>query len=213
MGAALLAGACGGGDGDAVTILAASSLTDAFEELAERHEGDEALAHGSSGALATQLREGAPGDVFASADDVAIAGFDGAEVFATNRLAILVPEGNPAGIGSVEDLAGVRLALCGPEAPCGRYAAEAFAAAGMDVPPASREENARGVAQKVAAGEADAGIAYVTDAGPGTDVVVVDGIEPTYLIVALTAAGEPFVDLVLSEEGLAVLADHGFGPP
>ena len=210
--AALLLASCGSGDADGITVLAASSLTDAFDELADLHDGDEALVLGSSGALATQVAEGAPADVFASADEVAMAGIEGARVFATNRLVILVPEGNPDGIRGLDDLGdGVRLALCGPDAPCGRYAAEAFAAAGLDVPPASREEGARGVAQKVANGEADAGIAYATDVVDGTEAVEVPGVEATYVIAALTDEGEAFVDLVLADEGQAVLAAHGFG--
>lgn len=208
----VLAG-CGGGD-EGVTVLAASSLTDAFAELADLHDGDESLVYGGSGVLATQIVEGAPADVFASADAEAMAEVrrDGVAVFATNRLVILVPPGNPRGVDGVDDLAdGVRLALCGPEVPCGRYAAEAFADAGLDVPPASREENARGVVQKVANGEADAGIAYATDVADGTEAVEVPGVEATYVIAALTDDGEAFVDLVLSDEGQAVLEAHGFG--
>lgn len=209
---ALAAAGCGASD-DGVTVLAASSLTDAFDALAEVHEGDEALSYGGSGALATQIREGAPADVFASADEVAMEGFDGAEVFATNRLVILVPEGNPVGIRDVTQLARRRVALCGPDAPCGRYAAEAFRRAGVPVPAASREESARGVVQKVANGEADAGIAYATDVTEGVEAIDIPGVEPAYLIVALTEAGGPFVELVRSDEGRAVLREHGFGTP
>lgn len=210
--AAGLLASCGGGGGDGITVLAASSLTDVFAELGDLHDGHESLVHGGSGVLATQIGEGAPGDVFASADAEAMAAVDDdAVVFATNRLVILVPDGNPAGIDGVADLAGVRLALCGPDAPCGRYAAQAFAAAGLDVPAASREEGARGVVQKVAGGEADAGVAYATDVADGTEAIEVPGVEATYVIAALTDEGEAFVDLVLSDEGQAVLESHGFG--
>lgn len=211
--AALLLASCGGADGDGVTVLAASSLTDAFAELADRHGGEESLVFGGSGVLATQIGEGAPADVFASADTEAMAVVErDAAVFATNRLVILVPPGNPRGVAGVADLVnGVRLALCGPDAPCGRYAAEAFADAGLDVPAASREEGARGVVQKVANGEADAGIVYATDVADGTEAIEVPGVEATYVIAALTEEGEPFVDLVLSDAGQDVLASHGFG--
>jgi molybdate transport system substrate-binding protein len=206
------------GDDDGLVVLAASSLTDAFEEVVDRHEARHGvgatLVLGGSGALATQVREGAPADVFASADEVAMEGIDGAVPFATNRLVILVPEGNPRSITSLADLHGRRLAMCGPAAPCGRYADAAFDRAGVEVPPASREENARGVAQKVLAGEADAGLAYATDRVGGLDAgEVLPGVVPRYLIAALTDDGRAFVELVLGPEGQAALREHGFGPP
>jgi molybdate transport system substrate-binding protein len=246
--AALAGTACGGDDGASgspsgppairgtVTVLAAASLTDAFEELATAFEAEHpdvevALTFDGSSALATQILEGVPADVFASADEVHLAkvvdgGAATGEVipFATSSVQIAVPRGNPLGIDGLADLtAGLRLALCAPEVPCGRYAAEAFAKAGLDVPPASAEENVRGVLTKVALGEADAGIVYRTDVRANADVEGVDlpvahQVTAVYPATVLAEAPNPaaaaaFVDLLTSPPGQRILASHGFGSP
>ena len=236
---ALMALACGDDDtaaGD-VTVLAASSLTESFEEIATafeaEHDGvDVQLTFDASSALATQIQEGVPADVFASADQANLdevtdagLGVGTPSAFASNRLQIVVPEGNPAAVTSLADLAAGNLdvALCAPEVPCGRYAAQAFANAGLEVPEASQEDNVRGVLTKVALGEADAGIVYVTDVRADADVEGVDlpddvNVVASYPATALRDAPDPelaaaFVAFLTSDEAQAILRRHGFGPP
>jgi molybdate transport system substrate-binding protein len=217
-------------------VLAAASLADALEAVAsafeERYPGVRvALSVDGSSALASQILEGAPADVFASADEVSLAtvveggGARGdAVAFATNVLQIAVEPGNPLGIGGLADLTdGVRLALCAPEVPCGRYAAAAFERAGLDVPAASGEENVRGVLTKVALGEADAGIVYATDVRASDDVEGID-LPPEHQVTARypatvladapnPAAGAAFLAFLTSDEAQAIMASHGFGSP
>jgi molybdate transport system substrate-binding protein len=221
---------------ESITVFAASSLTEAFTEV-----GDAFAATGSgaevtfsfdaSSGLVQQIIEGAPADVFASAD---MANMDkltdeelnGTEpvIFATNRLTIIVPEGNPAGIAGVEDLANpdLNVVLCAEEVPCGNYANQILDAAGVEVTPVSLEENVRGVVTKVAAGEADAGIAYVTDvtaAGDAAEMVEIPedvNVLAEYPIATVGASdnqdvGEAFIDFLTGPDGQAIMAEHGFG--
>jgi molybdate transport system substrate-binding protein len=220
-----------------LTIFAAASLTDAFGELAARFAEDHpdaavkpVLFDGSS-TLATQLEEGAAADVFASADEVSmhavselIAGTP--EIFATNSLEIAVPPGNPAGIRGIADLArpGLRVVLCAQQVPCGAAARRLLSQLGVTVVPASEEQNVKGVATKVAGGEADAGLVYVTDieaAQGGLDGVTIasaGSAANSYPVAALKEAADPalaeaFVRWVLSPGGQAILARYGFGAP
>jgi molybdate transport system substrate-binding protein len=246
--AVLVGGACGEDDGTpasgssppaidgTVTVLAAASLTEAFEELAGAFEADHpgvdvVFTFDGSSALAAQILEGVPADVFASADDANLADVvdggaaaGGVVPFATSSLQIVVARGNPLGIEGLADLtADLRLALCALEVPCGRYAAEAFARAGLDVPPASAEDNVRGVLTKVALGEADAGIVYVTDVRANAEVEGVDlpashQVSAAYPATALAEAPNPraadaFVDFLTSTTAQRILATHGFGSP
>ncbi len=231
--AALAAGACSaGGGGDAITVLAASSLTDVFEEMiAAFEETDGArgvevgLVLGGSSALATQLEEGAPGDVVATAspstmERVVRAGRVRGEpvVFARNSLVIAVERSNPRGIDGLDDLRadGLLVARCAPQVPCGALADELLAAAGVDLQPASLEPNVRSVLTKVSLGEVDAGLVYRTDVTSAP----VDAVEPpgarafttAYQIARLgdDPAAAAFVDFVLSAEGQAILAAAGF---
>jgi molybdate transport system substrate-binding protein len=219
-----------------VTVLAATSLTDAFEEIAAAfeaaHDGVEVIVtFDGSARLANAILEGAPADVFASADEgnlakVLHAGLaDGPGTpFATNELQIAVAKGNPLGLRGLADLGGdVVLSLCAIEVPCGSYAAKAFERAGLPAPPSGEEENVRGVLSRVQLGEADAGIVYVTD------VLAVDGVDgidlpedqqvvARYPAVVLDDAANPegaaaFVDFLTGPEARAILAARGFGPP
>jgi molybdate transport system substrate-binding protein len=229
---------CGGGSGGdrELTVLAASSLTDALTEVAaafeEEHPGIEvALSFDASSSLAAQIREGVPADVFASADEESIAGLVGDDLvagapaaIATNELVIVVAEGNPERVAGLADLVdGLRLALCAAEVPCGRYTAGAFARAGLAVPAASEEENVRGVLTKVSLGEADAGIVYATDL-EAADAVEAVALAPehqvraTYPAVVLAEASNPqaardLLAFLTGPTGQAILAEHGFGPP
>ncbi len=174
----LLAPACGGPAADnTLAVFAAASLTDSFEVLAAAFEAGHpgvtvTLNFAASSALREQILAGAPADVFASAsaDDMnrlAAAGALAGEprVFARNRMVIAVPAGNPAGITGLEDFAdpGRLIGLCAEEIPCGRYAREALASAGVTPSPDTLEPDVRALLTKVAAGELDAGIVYATD--------------------------------------------------
>lgn len=232
--------ACGGRDEDTttLTVYAAASLTSAFEQLGERfeaaHDGvDVRLSFGGSADLVTQIQEGAPADVFASADtanmdrlvaDGLAAG--GPEDFATNTLEIAVPPGNPAGITGLRDLArpGVDLVVCAPEVPCGAAALAVAKNGGITLTPVSQEQSVTDVLAKVAAGEADAGLVYVTDVlGAGDDVEGIDlpeasAVVNTYPIVGVEGSehavlARAFVELVVGETGRAILRDAGFGLP
>jgi len=238
---ALLVAACGSAD-DAdsgeIVVFAAASLTEAFTELGNAFgeldpDGSVTFSFAASSELVAQITEGAPADVFASADlanmdRLADAGAtDGVPVvFASNRSEIVVAPGNPLGITGVGDLADDDLVLvtCAPEVPCGSYAAEIFANAGVSPTPDSYEENVKAVVSKVVLGEADAGIAYATDvraagdAAAGVEIPADLNVVAEYPI-ALTAeaanpaGGRAFVDFVLSDAGQAILADHGFSSP
>ena len=220
-----------------ITVFAAASLTGPFTELAERFEAlhpgaSVRLSFAGSSDLATQIAEGAPADVFASADAATMARLaeaglvDAPEALATNVLAIAVPPGNPAGIDSFADLAapGVRLVACAARVPCGAAAERVARQAGVDLAPVSEESSVTGVLGKVASGEADAGLVYVTDViGSGGAVEDVpfpeaEGAVNVYPIATVSRAARPaeadaFVAFVLGEEGGAVLAAAGFGPP
>jgi molybdate transport system substrate-binding protein len=235
-----VAAGCGvqdGGGATTLTVFAAASLKGSFEDLAEQfeaaHEGvDVRLAFAGSSDLAAQLRQGAPADVVASADTATMDSLvaddlvGDPQVFATNTLTIAVPPGNPAGVATLADLAdpGVTLVLCAPAVPCGAASARVARAAGLDLRPVSEEQSVTDVLGKVTAGEADAGLVYVTDVAAagdtveGVDLPESDGAVNTYPI-ALVADAEQaelarrFVDLVLSRDGQRTLAASGFGAP
>jgi len=221
-----------------VTVYAAASLNQAFAELgtaftAANPGATVTFSLAGSQQLAAQIVEGAPADVLAAADQrqmdvVREAGLiDGTvEVFTANVLEIAVEPGNPLGVRDVADLAdpGLAVVLAAEEVPAGRYARELLADAGVAVTPASLEADVRAVLSRVALGEADAGVVYRSDvaAADGTvqGVAIPDdrNVRASYPIAALTGGSNPqgaaaFVDLVLSAEGRAILASHGFAPP
>jgi molybdate transport system substrate-binding protein len=226
---------CGGEEQPTLTVLAAASLTDVFEDLAAEfetaHEGTTVeLSFGSSTALAEQVADGAPGDVLATADEASMqlaedAGVAGTvTTFATNVLTIVTPPDNPAGIESLADLEGSTWVRCTDEAPCGKVAAALLAESDIAAEPASLEEDVRATLDKVVSGEADAGLVYASDAvSAGGDVtaIPIDGADaqPTsYLIAELEQSedgdlAEEWVDLVTGPEGRAALTDAGFTLP
>ncbi len=239
---ALGAAGCGSGStadgGDTtVTVFAAASLTGTFTELGADFEA----AHpgvtvefnfAGSSDLVAQLQQGAPADVFASADEANMAkltgdGLQGSEpaVFASNTLEIAVPPGNPAGVATFQDLTtdGLNLVVCAPEVPCGAATAKVADAAGLTLSPVSEEQSVTDVLAKVESGEADAGIVYVTDVRAAGDAV--EGIafpesgEAVNLYPIATVKdsenadlAQEFVDLVLSAAGQDVLRAAGFAP-
>ena len=221
-----------------ITVFAAASLKATFTELAAEfeaaHPGTEvALNFAGSADLVTQITEGAPADVYASADeknmakltDIDLVGGDPVD-FATNVLEIAVPPGNPAGIESFADLAapGVKLVVCAPEVPCGAATVKVEEATGVTLTPVSEESSVTDVLGKVTSGEADAGLVYVTDvkaaAGTVEGIPFAESAEAvnTYPIATLVDSEAPdvaqaFVGFVTSKAGLAVLATAGFGQP
>lgn len=223
---------CAGGD-EQLTVLAASSLTDAFETIELRFEAihpdiDVVISSGGSSSLAAQIEQGVPADVFAAADPTTMARVVDSAVgepvlFATNQLVIAVADGNPRDVTGLDDLArdDLVVVLADGEVPAGRYAAAILAAAGVVVEPASLEQNVRAVAAKVALGEADVAIVYATDVAAQRDALDAIAI-PTdvnvvaeYPIVAVsdTAGADLFVEFVVGPEGRDILTDAGFGPP
>ena len=235
---ALVAGACAGdeqAERGAITVFAAASLTDAFGELGDRFEADHpgtevTFNFAASSALAEQVAQGAPADVFASADqanlDEVADLVDEPAVFATNALAIIGEDGNPEAVDELADLASPDLAvvLCADVVPCGRYAQQVLHGAGVAVTPKSLEENVKGVVTKVSLGEADAGIVYVTDAlaaDGDTDRVEIPedrNAVATYPIAVVRDASNvevarAFVEFVRSDQGQEILESFGFGAP
>lgn len=262
--AALLA-SCGGDGGDVgddaagspasrglsgtLTVFAAASLSDAFQAIsaaltAEHPELTIEFSFAGSQQLVTQLLEGADADVLATADvrqlDTAREGgivADEATIFTTNRLVIVVPADNPAGIEEPADLGkeGVKLVIANEEVPVGRYTLRMLdlmatnPGFGRDIRErieanvVSHEDNVRQVVAKVALGEADAGVVYLTDVteelADRVRTVEVPGVLNVIAEypIAPVADGDAelaraFIDFVLSEQGQAILADFGFTP-
>lgn len=222
-----------------ITVSAASSLSAAFEKLSRefsrRHPGTSVeLNTGSSTALVTQIEQGAPADVFASADIANMTVLVDAKrtvgapkVFARNRLAIVTKPGNPRHITTIADLVnGPVVALCAATVPCGKYAGQIVTGAGLAIPESSvtREPDAQATVGAVANGDADAAIVYVTDArsaGAAVQVVTIpdaQNVIATYPAATLTGSNAPkvgraFVAFLTSPPAQAVLASFGFLPP
>ena len=216
-----------------ITVFAAASLTAAFDELATQFEAEHpsievVVNSGGSAALAQQIIEGAPADVFASADEpqmqaVADAGLAGDPVvFATNTLELVVPAGNPEGVARLDDLANP--ALCDPSVPCGAASVRLLERSGVTASPDTLESDVKAVLTKVTLGEVDAALVYRTDAmsaGDEVEVIEVPGaasVVNRYPIAAMTDAAEPeaaadFVAFVAGAEGRTVLDAFGFGAP
>jgi len=235
----------GGASRQPLTVYAAASLTDAFSEIGTAFEAahpgvDVRFNFAGSQNLRTQLEQGAAADVFASANvtemetliEDGLVGPGSAEVFATNRLVIAVPDGNPADIRSPHDLSrpGVKLILAAEEVPAGQYAQrvlgqlDALYGGGylqlVTSNVVSYEDNVRTVLTKVELGEADAGIVYASDAVPGgrlptiaipSEVNVVAEYPITVLAESPRAElAAAFLDAVLSAAGQATLEKWGF---
>lgn len=227
----------GGKPSGNVIVFAAASLTGAFDKIGTQFEKANPgvmvkFSYAGSSSNATQIRQGAPADVFASANtknmttvtsDKLASGTP--KVFARNKLEIIVEAGNPTQITSLADLSkpGVKVAVCAPDVPCGAYAKEALAKAGVTIKPVSEETSASGVVTKVSLGEADAGIVYTTDvkAGgskvAGVTIPASQNVVADYPIVRLRDApnnsgASAFISYVLGPDGQKVLAAYGFTP-
>jgi len=231
------------------TIYGAASLKGALEAAKAAYETaypgtTVTISADSSSALETQIEQGAPADVFLSADttnpkklvDAGLA--DGAAViFAGNRLTVIVPTANPAGIATPADLAkpGVKVIAAGDEVPITRYATQLVDnlsresgypddfAVRYATNVASREDNVKAVVAKIELGEGDAGVVYVTDAKASAKVATVDvpdsaNVAATYSGVVVKASGNvpaarAFLDWFAGPDGQAILSTFGFLSP
>lgn len=231
-----------------ITVFAAASLTDAFEQIAAdfetaNPEASVVFNFAGSPALVTQIEQGAAADVLATADqknmDSALENSlvqDAGKPFVQNRLVIIVPKSNPGGISTPANLAkpGLKLVLAQKEVPVGNYARQSLdkfsadASYGADFSESvlanlvSEEPNVKAVVTKIQLGEADAGIAYVTDVTDGvandiSQVAIPDefNIIATYPIAITEEADDPdvaaaFIDFILSDAGQATLEEYGF---
>jgi molybdate transport system substrate-binding protein len=238
---------CGGGDEAAspqpgstsagvtgtVAVFAAASLTESFTQIGKDFEaanpGVKVMFNfAGSSALATQINQGAPADVFASASPtnmktVTDAGNGDATTFVKNQLVIAVPKGNPKGITGLPDLTrpGVKVALCAEQVPCGAAAKKALSTAGVNLTPVTLEQDVKAALSKVKLGEVDAALVYRTDAkaaasdADGIEFPESSGAVNEYPIVVLKnapnkAGAQAFVAYVLSDKGTAVLTQAGF---
>jgi molybdate transport system substrate-binding protein len=251
IGAVVLA-ACGGGELDeeaapasttasasgTVTVLAAASLTESFEELGEQVAADNpglkvVFSFGPSSGLVEQVLAGAPADVLATADprtmEAAVAGgaVEGEpEVFARNTLTLAVPAGNPGKVTGLADLARpeLRVAICEPQVPCGTAAKKLLAAAGVTAEPDTLTTDVKEATSLVSLGEADAALIYRTEAAAEGDVVeAIDvpeaaGLVNEYPVAVVADAPNPagaqlVVAAITGEPGRTILADAGFLEP
>lgn len=230
----------GGGSGSktTLTVFAAASLTSTFQKIGDKFEDEHPgvkveFSFGGSSDLVSQIQQGAPADVFASADTANMDKLTAANLqagdpknFASNTLEIATPPDNPAGIASFADLAkpGVKVVVCAPEVPCGAAAVKMESVTGVTLKPVSEEESVTDVLGKVSSGEADAGLVYVTDVAAAGDKVKgvpfpeSNKVVNTYPIVALKDSkhsdiAQEFVDTVTGETGQSILAAAGFAKP
>ncbi|WP_068269156.1 molybdate ABC transporter substrate-binding protein [Aldersonia kunmingensis] len=221
-----------------ITVFAAASLNKSFTELGKQFESEYPgtsvkFNFAGSSDLATQIIQGAPADVFASANPanmtkVVDAGLvaGSPENFASNTLTIVTAPGNPKGIATFADLtkAGVSVVVCADQVPCGTATKTIEEKSGVTLTPVSEESQVTDVLGKVTSGQADAGLVYVSDAkGAGDKVMQVDfpaaaqGVN-VYPIAVLknsknAEAAAEFVELVTGPEGQKVLAEAGFAAP
>ena len=221
-----------------LNVFAAASLTGAFaDEKQTLAASDPGLSltynFAGSQALVTQIQQGAPADVFASADErnmqkLVDAGLvEPPKQFARNKLEIAVAPGNPKHITGLADLErpGVTLVLADPSVPAGKYARQAFQKAGLPAPrPVSNELDVKSALSKLTLGEADAVVVYVTDvksAGSkvaGVEIPAGRNVVAIYPIAAVKAsknlpAAEAFVDEIVGGTGQQALQARGFLPP
>jgi molybdate transport system substrate-binding protein len=227
-----------GAGGGKLIVFAAASLKKSFTDIGNQFKTDNPgsdveFNFAGSSDLVTQLTQGAPGDVFASADTMNMDKAAKADLlsgkpvkFASNTLTIVVAPGNPKKVASFKDLTqpGLTVVVCAPQVPCGSAAEKVEKATGVQLNPASEESQVTDVLNKVTTGQADAGLVYVTDAqGVGDKVTAVSFPEASqavnsYPIAALKQSKAPdlaqkFIDAVTGEAGQKVLNAAGFTKP
>ncbi|WP_076261945.1 molybdate ABC transporter substrate-binding protein [Intrasporangium flavum] len=216
-----------------VTVLAAASLTESFDQLKKDFEAANPgvtvdTSYGSSATLVQQANNGAPASVLALAGTAAADPLDKSMVkdsknFATNVLEIAVPPGNPAKVATLGDLArpDVKVVLCADTVPCGKAAQKIFTKAGITPNVVSKEVDVKATLAKVKLGEADAAVVYhsdvvsAKDAVEGVEIPAADNTTLDYPVITLTddAATKAFVAYVLSARGQATVQSFGFGAP
>lgn len=230
-----------------LTVFAASSLTDAFAEIGAAYEGehptvDVNFSFGGSQTLRTQIEAGAPSDVFAAANekemDALVAGGmvkpEEVHAFLSNKLVVILPVANPAGLEQLKDLSrpGLKLVLAAQEVPVGNYARQSLQkmnssfgadfSTGVLANVVSNEDNVKQVVAKVQLGEADGGIVYTSDAQAAPNLRTMEipaalNVIASYPIAPLAHSSHPaeaasFVEFVLSAQGQAILSKWGFVP-
>ncbi|WP_231440677.1 molybdate ABC transporter substrate-binding protein [Brevibacterium zhoupengii] len=224
------------GEKTTLTVFAAASLTEVFEDIADDFIKTEAnidvkFSFAGSSDLVAQISEGAPADVIATADETTMDTLAGDDLlsgapsdFASNTLTLAVPEGNPGNISSSQDFSGKDLVVCAPQVPCGAATQNWAKQNAVTLNPASEENSVTDVLGKVSAGQADAGIVYVTDvarADGGVEEIELDGADEVvnkYPAATVDAsenkdAADAFVTFLQSEEAAKTLTDAGFSAP
>lgn len=221
-----------------LTVFAAASLKNTFTDLATvfetaHPEVEVSLSFDGSSTLVTQIIQGAPADVFASADTTNMTKLSDAKMvsgepvnFATNVLTLVVPPSNPANIANFADATktGTKLVICATQVPCGAAALSDAKTAGLTLAPVSEELNVTSVLGKVTSGEADAGLVYLTDAesaGEKVKEIPLQLTTPTvndYPIAVVQGPkqqelAQAFIALVTAAQGQKILQDAGFGTP
>jgi molybdate transport system substrate-binding protein len=224
--------------GGKLIVFAAASLKKSFTQIGEQFKADNPgsgieFSFAGSSDLVTQLTQGAPADVFASADTKNMDKAAQADLlsgnpvdFASNTLTIVVAPGNPDKVASLRDLTapGLSVVVCAPQVPCGSATEKVEKASGVQLNPVSEESQVTDVLNKVTSGQADAGLVYVSDARAAGNAVTAVGFPEagqavnTYPIASLKQSTKPelarrFVDLVTGEEGQKILAADGFAKP
>lgn len=216
-------------------VFAAASLSAVAEDLAtafkdSNPDSNLVFNFAGSSALVRQIEEGAPADVFISADlanmdkALALPEFANAspQVIATNKLVLVTADGNPADITSLSDVSDSLVAICAPEVPCGTITHEALDHENISLSRSSEEANVSDVTTKISTGAVDAGFVYQTDAQQlattqDNTVIELDGIEANSYPLALTTSGSSnetavaFAEFLRSERAKEILASYGFG--
>lgn len=208
-----------------LTVFAASSLTGAMGDIAKQYEKEEGVhvvtSFAGSQTLASQINDGAPADVLATANEETMKKVSSAtnvKTFALGTLVLATPEGNPGNVtGLDESLEGKRLVICAEAVPCGRATKKLTGILGITLKPVSEEQAVGDVIGKLTTGAADAGIVYTTDAKtaklPYQEIPQADKAANSYQIATLSsdnAEAKKFYDYVLGEKGTAILKDYGF---
>ena len=218
-----------------LTVYAAASLTESYDELGKQFEASHpgvkvTFSYAGSQTLVDQLDNGAPADVLATANTSTMAKASDKKLvgqpttFASNVLTLITPAGNPAHVTGLDSsLDSAKLVICAPAVPCGAATTQLTGLLGVTLHPVSEEDKVTDVRAKVSTGQADAGIVYKTDAlaeGDAVDTVAIQGADeavnkyPIALVSASTKKnlGQKWIDLVLSADGQKILEGAGFTP-